>query len=159
MVPESVTVTFFGIPSSSSPSSAPSISWLISMVLLAIRKSPPNPRMRSRPLTTISVLTNQLAPIVKSGSVNPIIHVIPNRKHILTIMANASPVLRALWRNSSGSLFETMEIKMMLSMPSTISRKQSVRRASQASAFRNISIRAPDYRLGIEFEFKQRSEE
>ena len=84
---------------------------------------------------------NQLAWIVNRGSTKPMIHVIPRRKQILTIMANASPVLRACRRNSSGSLLETMEIKITLSMPSTISRKQRVRRASQASAFRNISIR------------------
>jgi hypothetical protein len=33
-----------------------------------------------------------------------------------------------------------MEIKMMLSMPSTISKKQSVSRASQVSALRKSSI-------------------
>src|SRR5260221_10741150 len=65
----------------------------------------------------------------------------PIKKPMRTNIAKKRPVLRALGRSSSGSLLETIEMKMMLSMPSTISKKQSVSNASHVSALRNNSIR------------------
>lgn len=76
----------------------------------------------------------------KRGSVKVITQVIPSNKRMRTIMASAKPMLRVFARCSMGSLLETMEMKMMLSMPSTTSKKVSVTRASHASAVKKISM-------------------
>jgi hypothetical protein len=49
-------------------------------------------------------------------------------------------MLRVFARSSTGKRLETMEIKMMLSMPNTTSKNVRVSSANQASAVRKISI-------------------
>ena len=59
---------------------------------------------------------------------------IPNNNTIRKTIARIRPILVALGRSSSGNLLEEMEIKIILSMPSTISRKVSVNRLIQTAA-------------------------
>jgi hypothetical protein len=54
-------------------------------------------------------------------------------------MASIKPIFRVFALYSMGSLFETIEMKMILSMPNTTSKKVSVNSAIQASAVRKIS--------------------
>jgi hypothetical protein len=66
---------------------------------------------------------------LNSGLVRCIIHVSENKRAILVIIASASPTTLAFFRLSTGSLPASMEIKMMLSIPKTISRTVNVSRA------------------------------
>jgi hypothetical protein len=59
---------------------------------------------------------------------------------ILNIRARTKPVMRALFCFSLGSLFDTIDMNMILSIPSTISRKVSVSNATQLSGLRKISM-------------------
>jgi hypothetical protein len=77
---------------------------------------------------------------VNKGSVKVITQVIPNKSKILTSMARISPMLRVLALCSTGSLLDTIEMKMMLSMPRTTSKKVRVSKASHASAVKKISM-------------------
>jgi hypothetical protein len=76
---------------------------------------------------------------VKSGAFSPTIQVIPSSSRTRKISARVKPILRARPCWSWGSLPATIEIKMMLSMPSTISIKVSVRRLIQVSTLKKIS--------------------
>ena len=107
-------------------SDAPSSLWWISCVLLPMRNAPPRIRMRSRP--EISSLKT-----VKSGATRLITHVSESSSTIRPNIASASPIVRAFFCWLSGSLPERIEMKTTLSMPSTISRIVSVRRATRAS--------------------------
>ena len=108
-------------PWCSSPSS---FSW-ISKVALIRRKRPPARRMRSRP----EMVCDSMA---KRGVVSVINHERDISKSNRVIMATANPTVRALDCSSGGSFPAKMEMKMMLSIPRTISRAVSVSRAIQA---------------------------
>jgi hypothetical protein len=58
-------------------------------------------------------------------------------------MARVSPLIRAAARRGGGNRSTRMEMKMMLSMPRTISRSDSARKASQrcGSAIRALALR------------------
>jgi hypothetical protein len=68
------------------------------------------------------------------------IQVIPNNKPILKIRARESPIFLALACLSAGSLLDTMEIKIILSTPNTISKNVSVSRATHDCGCRSISM-------------------
>ena len=53
------------------------------------------------------------------------------------IKARPMPMRRTRWRCSGGSLFERIEIKIRLSMPSTTSMTTRVTRAAQAAGSEN----------------------
>jgi hypothetical protein len=78
--------------------------------------------------------------IVNKGFVKPIIHVIHIKRAILNKSAAASPIVLTLACFSSGNLLETIEIKIILSIPSTISKKVKVANAIHASTDKKISI-------------------
>lgn len=134
-------MSFFVFPTSFSPS----ILWCISDVLFVKRKIPPKPRIISRPLKGWVNTEN-------NGFENPIIQVIPINNAILNISAKASPSVRVLPCLSSGSLFVTIDMNIILSIPSTISSKVIVASANQASIEKNISML---YYLNLRFKFKQ----
>jgi hypothetical protein len=69
----------------------------------------------------------------------PMINVIPNNIAILKTKANVRPILRALGRSISGNLLDTIEIKIMLSIPKTISNKVKVSK-DNSPATEKISI-------------------
>ena len=52
----------------------------------------------------------------------------PNKRTILSTIAKSSPIFVALFCSPTGNLLEVIEIKMILSTPSTISRNVSVKR-------------------------------
>jgi hypothetical protein len=64
----------------------------------------------------------------------------PNNSAILMNMARNIPIFVALFRFSGGNFPVTIDIKMMLSIPSIISRKVNVNKAIQASGFKNTSM-------------------
>src|SRR5258708_15071244 len=115
---------------------SPSSSWWISLVLFHRRKRPPAIRMRSRP--EISWRKTE-----KSGSTSPLIQASRNSRPMRMNMARARPILRARSLLAPGSLSTRMEMKMMLSMPSTSSSAVSVRKAIQACGSDNSSIQVP----------------
>src|SRR6266849_3751699 len=119
---------------------SPSSSWWISLVLFHRRKRPPAIRMRSRPEIS-------WRKTVKSGSISPLIQASRNRRPMRMNIARARPILRARSLPASGSLSTRMEMKMMLSMPSTSSSAVSVRKAIQALGSDNSSIGSPGIRL------------
>jgi hypothetical protein len=126
---------------SSAPSSVP---W-ISVTLFASRNRPPNNRMMSRPENSNPNKPNQ-------GFVRRVSQTIENSSAMRVTIANARPVMRAVSRRSGGRRLTRMEMKMMLSMPSTISRADSVRNAIHACGSvsssiigRTSSARAPRY--------------
>ena len=96
------------------------------MVLFQSRKRPPMIRIRSRPEIS-------RPRTVKNGAVSRMTQVMDSSSRIRVTMARPSPRIRALSRFSWGSLPTRMEMKMMLSMPSTISSAVSVRSAIHAS--------------------------
>src|SRR6266513_3038416 len=112
---------------------SPSSSWWISRVLFHRRKRPPAIRMRSRPEIS-------WRRIVKSGSISPLIQASRKRSPMRMNMARNNPILRASSRRASGTLSTRMEMKMMLSMPSTSSSAVSVRKAIQVWGSDSISI-------------------
>jgi hypothetical protein len=65
---------------------------------------------------------------------------IPNKRPILKKRASINPSLLAFACCSTGNLLETIEIKMMLSTPRTISKKVKVSNAIQVSDCMKISI-------------------
>jgi hypothetical protein len=60
--------------------------------------------------------------------------VIVSNKRILTSIARRRPRFRVLDLISTGRRLETMEMKMILSIPKTTSKNVRVNKASQASA-------------------------
>jgi hypothetical protein len=96
-------------------------------------------RIRSRPLMEASSLIQCGTP--NNGSVNFITQVMVSNRTILTPMASISPILRVRALISTGKRFETIEMKMMLSIPKTTSKKVRVSKASHVSGFRKISMR------------------
>src|SRR5215210_7286789 len=115
------------------PSSPSRFSW-ISKVLLPSRKSPPRIRIRSRPEISCPSTVN-------SGAVSPMTQLRDNSNRTRMTSAIPSPRRRASCCLSSGSLSTRIEMKMMLSIPSTISRANNVRKAIHISGLSNISIR------------------
>src|SRR6266446_4128614 len=107
------------------PASPSSPAW-ISRVLLASRNRPPAMRIRSRP-------ENGCPSRLNHGAVSRMIHASAASNAIRVSMAPARPTRRARPCSCLGSLPARMEMKMMLSMPSTISSTVNVRRPSHAS--------------------------
>src|SRR5512134_202367 len=107
------------------PCSPSSLSW-ISKVLFAIRNRPPTMRMRSRPEIG-------WPSTAKSGAVSRMIHVSDSSRPMRISIASASATRRARPCSLSGSFPARIEMKMMLSMPSTISRTVRVASAIQVS--------------------------
>ena len=105
---------------------APSkLSW-ISLVLFQIRNRPPRIRIRSRPETSKPNTVN-------SGSTRPTIQASTSNRATRMNIAMNKPRRRAISRRSRGNLSTRIEMKMMLSMPSTSSSAVSVANAIQAS--------------------------
>lgn len=105
----------------------------ISSVLLMIRKSPPTMRIMSFQENFIgpSVSGSPNQSSVSTGSFRPMIQLIINNNATLNNMAKSRPIFLAFFCWLSGSLLERIDIKMMLSTPSTISRKARVSRLIQ----------------------------
>src|SRR5258706_6676676 len=80
---------------------------------------------------------------VNSGSTSPLIQASRNSSPMRMNMARNNPILRASSRRASGTLSTSMEMKMMLSMPSTSSSAVSVKKAIQAWGSDNSSIASP----------------
>ena len=112
--------------------SSPSIFWCISEVLLTIRKIPP--AIKTRSLTEMPRVK-----IVTIGLVSLIKKLMVSNSRLLNSMANKRPTLRIVrcWRN--GSLLVINDIKIILSIPNTISRNVKVKSAIQFSGRKNIS--------------------
>ena len=89
-------------------------------------------RMMSRPL-------NSKPATSKSGSVRLTTQLMPSSSRMRMPIAARMPTRRALSRCSSGSLLARMEMKMMLSMPRTISSAVSVSSATQTSGLSSSS--------------------
>src|SRR5581483_5633630 len=89
------------------------------------RNKPPRNRITSRPDTPCSPMKNQ-------GLVSRVSHTIENSSSTRVTIANASPLTRAELRCAGGSRPTRIEMKMMLSMPRTISSNDSVTNAIQA---------------------------
>ena len=68
-------------------------------------------------------------------------------------MASIRPIFLALGWSLAGSLFDAIEIKMMLSIPSTISRNVSVNRLIQTSALAKSGITNSEIILGCFYQF------
>src|SRR3990172_1254026 len=104
---------------------SPSSFWWISWVAFAMRNRPPRIRIRSRP-------ENSSPSTLKSGAVSRITQARERRSAIRMNIARASPMRRARLRSPGGSFPARIEMKTMLSMPSTSSRAVSVASAIQA---------------------------
>jgi hypothetical protein len=102
---------------------------------LAIRNRPPPIRIRSRQEKECPNKEN-------SGAVRPTIQAIAISKANRVTAASNMPTLRARPRCSGGSLPARMEMKMMLSMPSTSSSAVRVASAIQVSGFNRNSMGA-----------------
>src|SRR5690348_1267326 len=114
-------------------SMAPSSFWWISWVALPIRNRPPPIRIRSRQENAWPNSSN-------SGAVSPTIQAIASNRPSRDTAASMMPRRRALSRRSGGSLPARIEMKMMLSMPSTSSSAVSVARAIQISGLASCSM-------------------
>ena len=66
--------------------------------------------------------------------------VIPKSNTIRINIAKNIPIFVAFFLFSSGNFPVTIDMKMILSIPNTISRKVNVNKAIQASGFKNTSI-------------------
>jgi hypothetical protein len=108
-----------------SPSSPSSFSW-ISRVALVSRKRPPTSRIRSRPEMPLPNTENR-------GDVSRAIQAREASRPMRMNMASPSPSRRALGCCALASLPTRMEMKMMLSIPSTISKTVRVSSATQLS--------------------------
>ena len=100
------------------------ISW-ISPVAFQIRNSPPASRIRSRPEIS-------LPSTVKIGAVRPMIQASVSSSAMRMNIARNRPMRRATSRCAGGSRSTRIEMKTMLSMPSTSSSAVSVANAIQA---------------------------
>ena len=85
--------------------------------------------------------------MLNHGSFIAIKTVIPNSSAIRINIAKNIPILVALLRCSTGSFPVAIEIKMMLSMPNTISKNVNVNKAIQAFGFDKISDMVISYLL------------
>src|SRR5436190_4748332 len=101
-----------------------------------MRNRPPAMRIKSRPDTPCPSK-------VKSGRVSLTIHAMLRSSSTRVMNAPASPSFRALGCSGAGSLPLKIEMKMMLSMPSTISSALSVSSPIQASGSDSHSTRLP----------------
>src|SRR5690606_11375655 len=108
-----------------------------SFVLFQIRKIPPTNKIKACPLKSA---LNQLQLILNQGFFMAISIVIPKSMAILINIAKKSPIRVALLRFSSGSFAVTIDMKMMLSIPSTTSRKVRVAKAAHVSGLVKNSI-------------------
>ena len=70
--------------------------------------------------------------IENQGLVSRVSHTMENSSAMRVSIASARPVMRAASRRSGGRRLTRIEMKMMLSMPSTISSADSVMNAIQA---------------------------
>ena len=70
---------------------------------------------------------------MKTGTVRPMIQVMAKSSMTRKTSASRSPICRARVAAGSGSFPTMIEMKMMLSMPSTISITERVTKAAQAS--------------------------
>ncbi len=116
-------------------SSAPSMDWWISVVLFQIRNRPPRIRIRSRPEISMPNTLN-------SGVTSPTIQASTSSRPMRMNIAMKSPRRRANSRLAFGSLSTRIEMKMMLSMPSTSSSRVSVAKAIQVWGLVRSSIMA-----------------
>jgi hypothetical protein len=80
--------------------------------------------MRSRPEISVPVIVN-------SGAVRPTIHESASSSPTRMNIARNRPIRRAVSRSRGGSRSTRMEMKMMLSMPSTSSSAVNVKKAIQ----------------------------
>src|SRR5437763_12461613 len=100
----------------------------------------------------ISLPEISFAKIVKRGAVSFIISVIENRRATLVIIARPSPKVRALLCSLEGSLPDRIEIKIILSIPRTISNAVKVNNAIQTSELVIQSIKLiQSYRIKIPY--------
>ena len=123
-----------------SPEECSAISKLlcISRVDLPKRNSPPSIRITSLPEIWLSKIVNQ-------GSTSPITQTILKSNTSLVSIAKPIPSRRALFLCSTGNLPTRIEMKMILSIPSTISSATNDANATHASGLTthsNISITA-----------------
>jgi hypothetical protein len=86
------------------------------------------------------VSENNSDDIVKSGFVSRIKNDTPNSKPIRPAIARSNPVRRIILCLFKGALPDIIDRKTILSIPSTTSRKTSVKRATHASGFKKILI-------------------
>jgi hypothetical protein len=92
--------------------------------------------MMSRPENSCVNTENQ-------GLVRRVSHTMENSSAIRVSIAIARPAMRADSRRSGGRRLTRMEMKMMLSMPSTISSADSVMNAIHACGSVSSSVTAP----------------
>ncbi|MBF8289937.1 MAG: tRNA ((37)-C2)-methylthiotransferase MiaB [Chloroflexi bacterium] len=85
---------------------------------------------------------------VNSGAVRPMTHEMVRRSRIRIPMARPSPIVLARACRWTGSLSVRIEMKTILSIPSTTSRTVRVSRAIQVSGLESSSI-LKGYRLGV----------
>jgi hypothetical protein len=89
------------------------------------RNRPPNSSTRSRPLMPSPTTLNR-------SVVSPITQLRLSSSASRVSIAKPRPSRRARLRRSGGRRLTRMEMKMMLSMPSTISRAVGIAKATQA---------------------------
>ncbi|MCY1246675.1 hypothetical protein D9M72_599370 [compost metagenome] len=109
-----------------------STAWWISLVAFHTRNRPPAMRIRSRQEKAVSKVS-PWKPRSKTGAVRPTIQPMVARRPRRMISARPMPMRRVRWRCSGGSLFDRIEMKIRLSIPSTISMTTRVTRAAQAA--------------------------
>src|SRR6187551_3516170 len=94
-----------------------------------------------------------------SGLVSRVSHTMENSSAMRVSMASARPVMRADSRCAGGSRLTRIEMKMMLSMPSTISSADSVMNAIHAWGSVTSSIKAQSSRKLVDGIFMNRREQ
>ena len=109
-------------------------SW-ISLVLLYNRKSPPRNKIKPWPLIP-PVIQDSLS--TKKGFFIAVKSDIPNNNKIRIAIAKNKPILVAFLRWLFSNLPAAIPIKIMLSIPKTISKKVNVSNAIQASGLVKI---------------------
>ncbi len=132
MIP--INPAFTTAPPAACSSSSPSTLCQISMVLLNRRNRPPKNRIRSRPETPSPSTVNK-------SLVRRITQAMDSSSRIRVPMASARPKKRAFGCCSLGRRLTRIEMKMMLSMPRTISRAVRVRKATHISGLLSHSMR------------------
>ncbi|MCY1227726.1 hypothetical protein D9M72_400120 [compost metagenome] len=135
--------TALAAPPSSASSSAETW-WWISRVAFQTRKAPPAIRMMSRH-------DSPWPRMVNTGSVSLTMKAMVASRPRRITSARLMPILRAFSRMASGSLLVRIEMKIRLSIPSTISMATRVASAAHAagscSNANDASMRAPGVRL------------
>ncbi len=113
--------------------------WWISLVAFHSRNSPPAIRIRSRQLKVVSndgspwLFSGPWKPRSNTGAVRPTIQPMVASRPSRMIRARPMPSRRTFCLCSGGSLFDRMEMKTRLSIPSTTSITMRVVSASQAA--------------------------